>query len=595
MRAALRPAPLSVVLYYARNKRRLLPLVLVLALAVAVMVIVQSLVAAARDSAFATYANYNRIEVVAPRVQSQTDSFAPIASSAAGIGKDRQALAAGGLAAEPGRQASLLTALQQLPDEVRKAVPSTTALEGGLTLTSHDAVSLQGSLDQLATDLKRAQKRQQQQQQVVQAVTAARSSSDPARSLLGFAQSQPQLLSELAQPDPTNYNAMAAEAQRSSALAGQLAGDLQGVQSSVRSLTATAPRLPSLDRVLPQLPAASAAMSSLSSRLGTLQEQLGALQQGTPGLDALQAQVRAMPGMARVEKVAFSSLDVNLLAGNAAFDMFGMSDSGMQAMLNLYGDRVASGRLPHQDAAEVAISEEVARARGVGLGGYVGSDLDELDSLPERFKVVGLIRGPVELGLLPYQHMVDSYYSSRRYQALMVIPTSAALASSRAPLHRVVDKLPFRIFDEPYITTKINSLLGNLDRLNQFMDLTVGLTMALVVALLNNIYLRQRMNEFGLLAAMGYPRRSMMRRVAIEGLVMVVLATMIGAAVGSGLLWLFAGAYMSPHGLRLRIFDPGILGTAALPVPLMVLLASTVTLLRQLSKLDPISVIERRD
>jgi len=583
-------------MYYARNKRRVLPLVLVLALAVSVMVVVQSLIASARDSAFATYAVYNRVEIVAPKVQSHTDSLAPITAAAAGLGKDQEALTAGGLTdgTAASGQASLLASLQALPAEVQRAVPSTTALKDGLVTTAHDSRSLQVTLDSLAVRLRRAQKRQQQEAQVAQAVAEARRTND-AQGLLAFAQAQPQLISELAQPDTANYELMAADAQRSGVLAGQLAKDLDQVQGSVKDLSATAPKIPSLDKVVPQLTTATAAVKGLGQRLTELQAQLGTLQNGTTGLDDLQAQVKALPGMARVEKITFSNINLNLLAGNAAFDLFGLSDRGMQSMLDLYGDHVAVGRLPHQDAAEVAIAEEVARARGIGIGSMVGSDIDELDQLPEHFKVVGLIRGPVELGLLPYQHMVDSYFSARRYQALLVTPTAAALASSRAPLHGIVDKQPFRIFDEPFITGKINSLLANLDRLNQFMDLTVGLTMALVVALLNNIYLRQRMNEFGLLAAMGYPRRGMMRRVAVEGLVMVLIATVLGALAGSALLSVFSSVYMHPHGLRLRIFDPGILGTAALPVPVMVLLASTATLLRQLSRLDPIAVIERRD
>ena len=54
----------------------------------------------------------------------------------------------------------------------------------------------------------------------------------------------------------------------------------------------------------------------------------------------------------------------------------------LQQMMALYGDRLSADRLPSSDMPEVTLSEEVARARGIGIGGLVGSDVDELDSLP---------------------------------------------------------------------------------------------------------------------------------------------------------------------------------------------------------------------
>ena len=61
-----RRRPLSVLTYYLRNKRNVLPLLLIMTLAVALMVVVQSLVSSARDTALAIYGSYSNVEVVAP-------------------------------------------------------------------------------------------------------------------------------------------------------------------------------------------------------------------------------------------------------------------------------------------------------------------------------------------------------------------------------------------------------------------------------------------------------------------------------------------------------------------------------------------------
>ena len=225
----------------------------------------------------------------------------------------------------------------------------------------------------------------------------------------------------------------------------------------------------------------------------------------------------------------------------------------------------------------------------------MGSDVNELDSLPEHFTIVGLLRGPTRLGFIPREYMLSNYFFARRYQALVVIPEAGRVADTRAPLHHLIEGQNYRIFDGPFVADKIDSLLVNLQRINDFLTLAVGLTLALVIGLLNNLYFRQRMNEFGLLAALGYPRRRLAGKVAVEGGVVVALAWVLGAAVGAAVLTYFNGAYMVPHGLVLRVFDPGILLRATLPVPVMVLIVSLGTLLWQLWRLDPIAIIERRD
>jgi hypothetical protein len=81
----------------------------------------------------------------------------------------------------------------------------------------------------------------------------------------------------------------------------------------------------------------------------------------------------------------------------------------------------------------------------------------------------------------------------------------------------------------------------------------------------------------------------------MEGTLIVLAAWLLGGALGVGVLAWFDAAYIRPHGLVLRVFDPDILLRATLPVPLLVLLVSQATLLWQLNRLDPIAIIERRD
>src|SRR5437870_298872 len=54
-------------------------------------------------------------------------------------------------------------------------------------------------------------------------------------------------------------------------------------------------------------------------------------------------------------------------------------------------------------------------------------------------------------------------------------------------------------------------------------------------------------------------------------------------------------SFMVPHGLLMNIFDWNVLALHTLPIPLMVFLFGMGTVAWQLLRLDPISIIERRD
>jgi len=165
-----------------------------------------------------------------------------------------------------------------------------------------------------------------------------------------------------------------------------------------------------------------AEVASLKAALNGLAVSLGSISQPQSGLESLLATAQKMPGTTLVQRDAYSNLDINLFAGDAQFDLYGLDRPGMTSLLNLYGDRLLAGRLPSANANEVVISEEIARSRKVWIGGKVGNSIDELDRLPDAFTVVGIIRGPTRLGLIPLEYMTQHYLFERRYQGLVVVP-----------------------------------------------------------------------------------------------------------------------------------------------------------------------------
>jgi ABC-type antimicrobial peptide transport system permease subunit len=138
-------------------------------------------------------------------------------------------------------------------------------------------------------------------------------------------------------------------------------------------------------------------------------------------------------------------------------------------------------------------------------------------------------------------------------------------------------------------------LIANLDTLNRFLILLVTVVLSLVVGLLNNLFFKQRMNEFGLLAAIGYSRFALIRRVAVESFGVSLASWLLGVALGVVVLAWFNQAFMVPHGLLLNVLNWNVLLLHTLPIPLMVFAFGLSTVAWQLLRMDPITIIERRD
>src|SRR5437588_723547 len=479
--------PLSLWNFYFRNKRKVLPVIGILALAILGVVVTDSLLASARETAYATYGSYQKLILIAPRATRDQDLANPLQDS-----------------------------LAQL-HEVQLQVD---VLDGPGGLSSYYA-----------------------------AVTA----------IPGRVQAQLPAMRRL-QTDTANLNS-----------AGSNVADL------------------------PIPPSPSATIDQFRVALDHLTASLGSIQSPQPGLEKLVADSARIPGTAFVKRDAYSNLDINMLAGQAQFDLYGFDQPGMAQLLALYGDRVAVGRLPRADANEIAMSEEIARSRQVWIGGKLGNNVDELDRLPDAFTVVGIIRGPTRIGLIPLDYMTEHYLFERRYQGLVVVPQTGHEQAVHDQLQALIGDSAFRLFDWSYIKAKIDSLIANLDVINRFLILLVTIVLALVVGLLNNLFFRQRMNEFGLLAAVGYSRWGLILRVAWESLGVTLASWLVGVGLGVAVLSWFNISFIVPHGLLMNVFDWNVLLLHTLPIPLMVFLFGMGTVGWQLLRPDPISIIERRE
>ncbi len=132
--------------------------------------------------------------------------------------------------------------------------------------------------------------------------------------------------------------------------------------------------------------------------------------------------------------------------------------------------------------------------------------------------------------------------------------------------------------------------------LYKILDVVIGtlvVVITLMMGMLVNIHLGQRTQEFGLLQALGFTKKQLVRRVVIETLVTVVGGWILGIFAAAAMLSTVQRVMMYPNAYALEIWDEAAV-RYTVPVPVAILAVALGTLLLRFRTFDPVSVVERR-
>lgn len=286
-----------------------------------------------------------------------------------------------------------------------------------------------------------------------------------------------------------------------------------------------------------------------------------------------------------------------MIVGEGEAPLLALDAAAQPAFLARVGLRLVRGRLPAPGTAEAAVHETLLSARGLGLGDAFGQDVAREEGVPGRFTVVGALAGEAFLGVL------DLAYASRPASVFVRRPPIELVwarpgrkAESDAWLHAARDaggEPAFRVVDAAFARAEIDRLLANLPLLLGFVTGAVALVVAWIVSLLSVIAFHLRRDEFALYLALGHARGRLARKLARESFAVAALAWGAGLGLGLGGVALYAAGWLAPKGIVVDLLDPGAL-LCSLLVPACSTLGAAFALVRELRRMDPVAVLQRR-
>jgi hypothetical protein len=307
-------------------------------------------------------------------------------------------------------------------------------------------------------------------------------------------------------------------------------------------------------------------------------------------------QIRAHPAVERVILTRLLNLTISVPpVSMIGAPIYGVSEQDLLVLVDLFDMRLKEGRLPRAQSNEIVLSESLALNRGLRVGDTVGRPVYEMDEdIPTEMVIVGIFSfSDVALGLASSEYLAGHELYASQPTRLLVAPVEGRKAELDAWLEGSVASTQTLVQTYDALSREADQVTRSVFLLLAAVESVVAVVAAIALAALNYIYFAQRRDEFGILHAVGHSRPWLVFRTTKETISVVAAAWLVGAALCmAGLVYTQTNVYV-PAGLRLDLFDmsPWLF---TLPIPLAVVVASAGTIAWMLSRLDSVSIVERR-
>jgi ABC-type lipoprotein release transport system permease subunit len=277
----------------------------------------------------------------------------------------------------------------------------------------------------------------------------------------------------------------------------------------------------------------------------------------------------------------------------------------MRYLVELYDLELEEGQLPRPHTNEIVIPEAVAQNRNLEVGDVIG-DPDHpaypgAPRLPAEFVISGIFAPPaaqeenwlsfISLEFLESHEAFD--IPAGFMFPLIVVPPAGQKDMLDDWLESQVasDDVLVLTYRQRYARHQehMRSILSTMG----LMEVVFTAVTTVALATLNYISVSQRRSELGVLSALGHGNWRLVWRLLRETALTTGAAWGISIALCCVGMLAFQFGVFVPLGLRLNVINP-IPWLFTLPIPIAVLAATSGTVARTLSKLDPVSIIERR-
>jgi len=322
------------------------------------------------------------------------------------------------------------------------------------------------------------------------------------------------------------------------------------------------------------------------------------------------SQIQTHPDVERV--IPDNGLDISLpsLGASGSLHMMGVSQDNVQYLMDRFGVRLKEGRLLEPRTNEIMLSEEVARALGLGLGDQIDRLIngDYYWQIEAPLLLVGILEGDpstssglvplvgpgpsIRVGFASYEYLDGHELYAPRIVSQIVVAREGRKVAVEEFLENTISskRTEVRTYGKlcRLVATDRREILIGLGTVNCL----VAIAAAVIVGVVNHIAMTQRVSELGLLNAFGHHRTKLIRRLALETIAITGISWGIGLALASPVLICLKLTVYYARGMELNLTNLTPLWFTT-PIPLTVVAFAIVGITRVFARFDPVAILER--
>lgn len=279
-------------------------------------------------------------------------------------------------------------------------------------------------------------------------------------------------------------------------------------------------------------------------------------------------------------------------SGYAAF----MEEADIKEIFNDYSLTVTEGRLPQENSYELIMHEDMLKNKGLSVGDTFGSAVDEGEQIDGKYTITGAFSGD------SYMAFGTKSFKQKELEELGLDfqnTTFGLLVTPKADLDTMNTMLDTMSHNEAaamtlsYAQKTLKDNVSSIKFLMGVIVIVIAVSISAAVCIVLETTYNDRMEEFGILYAIGYKKSWLFRNIIAEIVVLVFISWILGLILSYGVLSLVAKSVFEPMGQMLSIVSIQSLLYTIIVMGVFVVVTILVTILK-FAKKDLIAIIEMR-
>lgn len=264
--------------------------------------------------------------------------------------------------------------------------------------------------------------------------------------------------------------------------------------------------------------------------------------------------------------------------GEMSTEVFNVFEEDIPKFLKIFDMKLVEGKFPSSNNNELLISLKVAKQNKIKIGDCIGKNPDLNVTLNKKYKVCGIIDGPINAML------TTNAGNIKREEALkhdLIFTLKNQNNKSINDELTSMEESKVTIIDYKSAYNQLDEILKSITSLSSILNLIIIVVLCISIGNLNYILFLNRKDEFSILTAIGYKKKDLYIKLLKENITLNLLGFIFGIIITIIITKLLNIIIFQPKGQYVYSFQLKSIFTAFL-IPAAVSITNMLSVLRKL-------------